>query len=255
MYLKTMGLVLRETAYKDWDKLLTVLTEEHGKMTLRARGVRRNGSPLKAACQLLACGEFTIQEYQGICTIQEAQSVELFTELRCELELLSLGTYFAQVAELLSQEDAPSPELLSLTLNSLYALSRLRCPQLVVKSAFELRSACLSGFAPDLTGCQSCGAPNPDRFALSDGGLQCANCHCGESIRMPITESVLQAMRYICSCTPDKLFSFRLGEASLRMLNGITESYLSTQLERSFSALDFYKSLFFTPFQEFNQRT
>lgn len=40
MYLKTQGLVLREVAYKDTDKLLTVLTRDYGKMTLKARGVR-----------------------------------------------------------------------------------------------------------------------------------------------------------------------------------------------------------------------
>ena len=44
MYLKTQGLVLREVAYKDTDKLLTVLTRDYGKMTLKARGVRRSAS-------------------------------------------------------------------------------------------------------------------------------------------------------------------------------------------------------------------
>lgn len=139
MYLKTQGLVLREVAYKDTDKLLTVLTRDYGKMTLKARGVRRSGSPLKASCQLLACGEFTIFEYRGMSTINEAQTVELFPELRTDLELLSLGTYFAQVAEVLSQEDDPNPALLSLTLNALYALGKLRKPQGLVKAVFELR--------------------------------------------------------------------------------------------------------------------
>ena len=149
MYLKTQGLVLREVAYKETDKLLTVLTRDYGKMTLKARGVRRSGSPLKASCQLLACGEFTIFEYRGMSTINEAQTVELFPELRTDLELLSLGTYFAQVAEVLSQEDDPNPALLSLTLNALYALGKLRKPQGLVKAVFELRAACLAGYTPD----------------------------------------------------------------------------------------------------------
>ncbi len=157
MYLKTQGLVLREVAYKDTDKLLTVLTRDYGKMTLKARGVRRSGSPLKASCQLLACGEFTIFEYRGMSTINEAQTVELFPELRTDLELLSLGTYFAQVAEVLSQEDDPNPALLSLTLNALYALGKLRKPQGLVKAVFELRAACLAGYTPDLEGCRSAG--------------------------------------------------------------------------------------------------
>lgn len=244
MYLKTKGLVLREVAYKESDKILTVLTENYGKMTLKARGVRKVGSPLKAACQFLACGEFTIFEYRGMSTINEAQTIELFGELRKDLELLSLGTYFAQVAEVLSQEDAPTPELLSLTLNALYALGKLGREQLLVKAAFELRAACQAGFSPDLEGCRTCGNPQPDRFVLTDGCLECTGCRGGEEIRLPVSAGALAAMRHITGCLPGKLFSFRLAADSLKELSGITESYLSTQLERSFSTLDFYKSLF-----------
>lgn len=247
MYLKTQGLVLREVAYKDADKLLTVLTRDYGKMTLKARGVRRAGSPLKAPCQLLACVEFTIFEYRGMSTVNEAETIELFPELRQDLELLSLGTYFAQVAEVLSQEDCPTPELLSLTLNALYALARLNRPQPLVKAVFELRAACQAGYTPDLEGCQSCGNPTPELFDLSLGCLECSGCPKGEGIHMPLTPGVLAAMRHITDCPPGRLFSFTLPREELSMLSGITEGYLSTQLERSFSTLDFYKSLFLTP--------
>lgn len=247
MYLKTQGLVLREVAYKDTDKLLTVLTRDHGKMTLKARGVRRNGSPLKAPCQLLACSEFTIFEYRGMSTINEAQTVELFPELRSDLELLALGAYFAQVAEVLSQEDFPTPDLLSLTLNALYALGKLQKPQLLVKAVFEFRAACQAGYTPDLESCRICGNPEPDRFVLREGCLECAGCRSAEGICLPLTPGTLAAMRHIAVCPPSKLFSFQLSQDSLQALSGITESYLSTQLERSFSTLDFYKSLFLPP--------
>ena len=244
MYLKTQGLVLREVAYKETDKLLTVLTRDYGKMTLKARGVRRSGSPLKASCQLLACGEFTIFEYRGMSTINEAQTVELFPELRTDLELLSLGTYFAQVAEVLSQEDDPNPALLSLTLNALYALGKLRKPQGLVKAVFELRAACLAGYTPDLEGCRSCGNPEPDRFDLEGGCLECAHCRSGDGTFVAVTPGILAAMRHVAACPASRLFSFWLGEETLRAFGSLTERYLSTQLERGFSTLDFYKSLF-----------
>ena len=61
---------------------------------------------------------------------------------------------------------------------------------------------------------------------------------------MPVTPAMLEAMRYICLCDPKKLFSFQLRPETMEKLASLTESYLLTQLERSFSALDFYKSLF-----------
>ena len=63
MYLNTKGLVIRVTPYNDTDALLSVLTPEHGRLTVKARGLRRKNSPLIAPCQLLAYGEFTLVSY------------------------------------------------------------------------------------------------------------------------------------------------------------------------------------------------
>ncbi len=249
MYLTTQGLVLRVTAYNDTDALLTLLTPNHGKLTVKARGLRRKNSPLTAPCQLLAYGEFTLFEYRSMYTINEANSIELFTLLRRDLQKLSLGTYFAQAAELLSQEDLPNPELLSLVLNCLYALSKLQVPEALVKAVFELRGACLAGYAPDLYGCHRCSNPFPDRFDLTEGRLECSTCRdpASTGIRMPITAGMLEAMHYITTCDAKKIFSFEIGEENLNQLSSVSESYLTTQLERGFSALDFYKTLLVPP--------
>ena len=245
MYLTIQAIVLRVTDYNDRDALLTVLSRNHGKLTIKARGLRRKNSPLIAPCQLLAFGEFTLFEYRGQYTINEAHSLELFTPLRRDLTKLSLGTYFAQAGEVLSQEDLPNPELQSLLLNCLHALSKLDLPEAKVKAVFELRAACLAGYTPDLFGCHICGSQTPDRFDLSLGQLECHGCRNMESrgIRLPVNPGLLDAMRYICLCDPRKLFSFQVGEKTLEQLSDLTEAYLSTQLERGFSALDFYKSL------------
>ena len=245
MYLTVQGLVLRVTAFNDTDAILTLLTRNHGKLSVKARGLRRKNSPLTAPCQLLAFGEFILFEYRGMYSINEAHSIELFQNLRKDIVKLSLGTYFLQVAEVLCQEDIPNPALQSLALNCLYALSKLDVHINQVKAAFELRSICLAGYTPDLHGCYRCENPIPNRFNVTDGRVECITCRDPESnsIRLPITPGALEAMRYICFCEPKRLFSFRAGEDTLSVLVQISETYLLTQLERGFSTLDFYKSL------------
>lgn len=245
MYLTIQGIVLRITDYNDRDAILTILSKRHGKITAKARGLRRKNSPLIAPCQLLAYGEFTLFEYRGQYTINEASSIELFQNLRRDITKLSLGTYFAQASELISQEDLPNPELQSLLLNCLYALSGLGLQEPLVKAVFELRAACLAGYTPDLFGCHICGCQTPDRFDLSAGQVECAGCRSLSSgIRLPVTPGLLDAMRYICLCDPKRLFSFSISNETLLVLSTLTEAYLLTQLERGFSALDFYKSLY-----------
>ena len=54
MFFKTRAVVLREVDYKDNDRILTLLTEDRGLLTVKARGVKSKSSKLKVACQLFA---------------------------------------------------------------------------------------------------------------------------------------------------------------------------------------------------------
>lgn len=247
MYLTVRGLVLRVTNYNDHDALLSLLTHDRGKLTVKARGVRRKNSPLVATCQLLAYSEFTLFEYRGMYTINEASSIALFQKIRTDLQMLSLGTYFAQVADVLCQEDIPNPELLSLVLNCFYAMSELGKDECLTKAVFEMRAACLAGYTPDLSNCAVCGNSDAGHFNISNGHLVCSSClHWNdEGLRMPCSNGALEAMRFICSCGSKQLFSFSIGAETAKELSQITEVYLSTQLERGFSALDFYKTLLY----------
>ena len=244
MYLTVQALVLRVTDYNDQDALLTLLTREQGKLTVKARGLRRKNSPLVAPCQLLSYADFTLFEYRGMYTINEAASIELFTPLRRDLVKLALGTYFAQCAAVIAQEDLPNPELLSLVLNCLYGLSVMELPEDQVKAAFEIRAACIAGYTPDLFGCRICGSQEPAYLDLSGGALLCEKCrNAGTGIRLPVNAAIVDALRYLTYCDSRRLFSFRLGQENIEQLSSITEAYLTTQLEQGFSSLDFYKSL------------
>lgn len=249
MHITTQGLVLRETVYKESDKILTVLTAEGGKRTVKAQGCRKKGSVLAAGSQLLAWSDMTLYEYRDYFTLREASTIEEFRGLRRDLEKLALGSYFAEAVEAVAEEGVPQPALLSLLLNGLYALDRLDKPLPLVKAAFELRLACVSGFEPLLDACAACGVPEPaaPRLNLTEGVLHCAACkeEIGAGISMPLDAGALAAMRYVADSSPKRFLSFTLGGESLRKFGDTAEAYLMTQLERGFRTLDYYKSLEF----------
>ena len=95
MRLTTQGIVLRETNYKEADKILTVLTRDWGKRTVKARGCRRKNSKLTAASQLLVYSELTLSERGEFTTLTEADPLEQFWSVRQDLETLALASYFA----------------------------------------------------------------------------------------------------------------------------------------------------------------
>ena len=96
MHVKTQGLVLREVNYKESDKILTVLTAEGGKRTVKARGCRRRDSRVAASAQLLVYSEMTLFEYRDFWSMDEASSLEQFWGVRADVEKLALASYFAR---------------------------------------------------------------------------------------------------------------------------------------------------------------
>lgn len=246
MHMTTMAVVLREVSYKESDKILTLLTEQAGKQTVSARGCRKKGSQLAAPCQQLIYGEFTLYEFQGRWSVKEASAQRQFRGVREDIEKLALAAYFAEVTELLTQEDLPAPGMMSLLLNCLYALDTLHKPAEQVKAAFELKAMALAGYEPLLDACAVCGRqPEQPQLHLSEGVLHCAQCRqqVGEGISMPVSPGGLEAMRHIIYGNPRQILSFRLDAAAMAQLADLSEAYLVTQLERGFRTLDFYKEL------------
>ncbi len=245
MYIQTTGLILRETEYKETSRILTVLTEKEGKLTVSARGAKRRGSMVAASTQFLSYSELILFFNKDRYTLTEARSVELFPGLRESLEGLSLGAYVAELLDSVSDEDAPNPELLPLGLNALYAISAGKRQLDVVKGAFEMRLMCLSGFGPRLDCCAVCGRTDPERPILSlSGGLLCCTS-CAEEVHGSerLTPSVLEALRYVTSAPAKRLYSFALADRERALFSRVCESYLLTQLGHGFRTLDYYKSI------------
>lgn len=248
MFKTTKALVLREVKYKEADKILTVLTESDGKMTVKARGALRKSCKYSAASQVLSYSELTLFGNNGKWSINEAETIEQFLPLRTDIANLALASYFAEAMEAVSDEDSPNPAVLQLGLNSLFALSRgLYAPE-HIKAVFELRLMCLSGFEPDVFDCAVCGREEAEDalFSLNGGILHCRTCPPGTSgVSLPVSGETVSAMRYIITAEAKKIFSFSMPEECEKQLQGVTEAYMTAQLERGFGALDYWKTVNF----------
>lgn len=236
MYKTTRALVLREVRYREADKILTVLTDGDGKLTVTARGALRKGCKYGAAAQALTCSEMTLFGNRGKWRLNEAVIIEQFLPLRADLESLSLGTYFAEVLEAVSDEDSPDPALLQLGLNSLFALSSGLYPRSRVKAAFELRVLCLAGFAPAVDG-------EGEFFSLDGGVLHGPGGVPGGGKCLPLGTAAREAMRYVAAAPAKRIFAFSLSQEAERQFCAVCEGYLLAQLERGFRSLEYWKNL------------
>lgn len=245
-YIVTRGIVLRETETKEADKILTLLTQDRGKIAVIARGVRRRSCKYAACAQSLVYSEWTLYQKGNWYYANEGSTLELFDGLRTDLSAMALGFYFAELTEALTTEENTEDALLRHLLNGLYALGTLHKPPALVKLAFELRLLCLAGYKPLAGSCAYCGREDPEEPLLDvvQGVLRCRSCGVKESgLSMPLCRDSLAALRHIIDGDPKRLYSFRLENDALRRLSAAAEAFVTAWLERGFRTLDFYKSL------------
>lgn len=240
------ALVLRETQTKEADKILTVLTAEHGRLPVVARGARRKNSRIAAASELLAYSELVLYERRGWYLLDEASTLALWNNVRRDVERLALASYFAEMTEAVTAEETPAPETMSLLLNALYALDATNKPPELIKAAFELKLMALSGYEPLVADCAVCGATAPAEplFDAEEGVVVCRSC-AGAAARslLPLDAGSLAAMRHVLGAERKRMLSFALNGETMRRFSRVCETFALRQLDRSFRTLDFYKNL------------
>lgn len=244
MKIQTPGLIIKETNIGENDKLLVILTREHGIIRAFADGVRRMKSKNAAATSLLCYANFTLYQNKDTYKLSDSVPIELFFDLRYHLEELALAQYFCEMALKMTPEEYEPTEILRLILNSLHFLTRQSKPLDLVKAVTELKLISLAGFMPDLTACAGCGAEEGAfRFSHTEGGIYCEHCSAeGGKIDL-LTPTLLAAMRHIIYAPFERIYSFEIPEKDLAQLSKITEAYVSAQSEHHFKTLDFYQSV------------
>ncbi len=255
------SLILRAVDRGEHDKLLTVLTAEHGRFYAILKGAHSMHRREAAAAEPYTLSNIEYYEKNGVKWVKNATAQETFPGIRYDMEKLFLAAYVAEVAFELSDERQPAGEILPLALNTLYMLSVTKGEDRRIKAAFELRAACIAGFSPDLTHCRRCGKTVVDNayFDVMNGAPLCLSCaerargllppdavdEFGDrALYLPLPLGVRAALSYVAGAEEKRVFSFRLSdELSLSYLGDIAEAYLLHHLERGFPTLENYKKL------------
>jgi DNA repair protein RecO (recombination protein O) len=232
--------VIREQSVGEYDRLITVLTAQHGLVKAFCRGAKKAKSKKLSATALLTYSEFTFNKTKDAFTVGEAEVREVFFELRQDVVKMALAQYLCELAYEFCEEDYESEEILRLFLNSLYLLKRNKKSASFVKAVTEFRLMSLAGYMPRLIACDNCDEYETAvmGFDKESGKLYCENCLPGYALKIP--SSVVKAMRHVALSDFEKIFSFTLSEDNIKIFENLTEDYLLDKTARKFKTLDFY---------------
>jgi DNA repair protein RecO (recombination protein O) len=230
------GVVLRTQKLGEADRIVTVLTREHGRVRAVAKGVRRTSSKFGARLEPFSHVDLQCHVGRSLDVVTQVESLTAFgAAVAGDYARYTSGTAMLETAERLTDaEREPSVQLYLLLVGGLRALAAGEHDPGLVLDAFVLRALAVSGYAPTFDECGRCGLVGPHRFlSVQAGGSVCAGCRPSGSVTVgPEALGLLGAL-----LTGDWTLADAAERRTRREATGIVAAYLQWHLERGLRSL------------------
>ena len=195
----TAAYVLRRVDYKESDRILTLFTRSHGKISALARGARKSNKRFAGPLEPFVLLEVTLDAPIGgrMRAVNESTLLDGAAGLSKRMERLNAAAFVVEMIRESLPEEAPEPRLFDLMRETLSRLAELEGARLHKSvTAFQLKLLVQLGTPVTVTQCATCGKPVPEGrpvyFHPGRGGVICTPCGGGPLL---LSSSAISALR------------------------------------------------------------
>jgi DNA repair protein RecO (recombination protein O) len=199
----TQAIVLRTWPFGESDKIVSFLTENHGKITGIAKGAKRSRKRFVNSLEPFSLVNLCFQERprSDLVLIVASNLSCGFKYLLTSLEKISFASYLVEITDgLIGEREENRPVFQHLK----NALTRLeQTATLTFLTSFELKLLQLAGYQPSLDSCRHCGKSRQGPFAVRwhfsprDGGIFCEPCSRLRKENVLLSKAALKEIRFL----------------------------------------------------------
>ncbi len=226
--------VLRTHKLGEADRIVTMLSRQHGKIRAVAKGVRRTGSRFGARLEPFMVADVQLYKGRSLDIVQQAESIGSYgADIADDYPRYTAATAMVETADRLTDHEAGLQHYL-LLVGALRSLSRAEHPPGLTLDSYLLRALSIAGWAPSFVDCAVTGAPGPHTaFVVQLGGVVSDAAAPPGSPRLDSdTVEVLAAL-----LAGDWPRAQAAGERTLAQASGVVAAYTQFHLERGLRSL------------------
>ena len=226
------GVVLRTHKLGEVDRILTILTRNHGQIRAVAKGVRKTSSRFGGRLEPFMVADLQLHEGRNLDTVSQVEQLSNYgANIVADYPRFTAASAVVEAAEKLTRETSSSQHYL-LVLGALRTLANNdQLPDQVLDS-YLLRALAISGWVPALGDCQQCGKP-ATHFSTHSGAVSCGGCQIVGAVA--IGAGGLSHMAALLAGEWDKV---QLATKETRSnVSGVVSGYLQWQLEKGLKSL------------------
>jgi DNA repair protein RecO (recombination protein O) len=240
------AIVLRRRDMGEADRLLTVFGRDQGKMTLLAKGVRRQASRKAGHIEPFTYTELLVAKGKSLDIVTQAETIEAHRHVREDLWRSTWAYYVVELADAFTQELDPNSLLFDLLLETLGRLDATDVDPALAVRYYELHMLALAGYQPQLFRCVQCNEllkPEVNFLSLDSGGCLCPKHGANRGDTAALSLPVLKVLRYLQTREWEEVSLLRLSPEVSRQIEQVLARYIVYHLERSLRSPVFLEKL------------
>jgi len=242
---RTEAVILRRQDFGEADRLLLILTPEHGKFRAIAKGARKPIARQTGHVELFALVDMLIARGRELHIVTQAETKEPFLPLRENLVRAAYANHVVELVDRFMAEQDPGRAEFDLLVSALGWLCSEVDPRLAARY-YELSLLRLAGFAPSLHTCsvgQEDIEPVDQFFSPPDGGVICPEHHSGLDRGTPISLHALKILRYMQTRPWEAVKVLQISALLHQELERLMVTYITYVLEQRLQSVEFLKRL------------
>lgn len=242
---RTHALILRHRDFGEADRLITILTPQHGKFDVLAKGVRKPTSTKTGHLELYTHSELLIARGSSLDLVTQAQMRNPYLALHEDLLRGAYATYCVELLDRFTVEEDVRHDALFTLLDATFERLCHDPDVLRVVRYYEMHLLGEVGFRPELNECvatQEPILPEDQYFSHAEGGVVSPEgaAHLSNLVALPLT--TLKLMRHF-QRTRDyaKLVNLQITPAEHNDFERVMLGFIRHTLEARLRSIDFIR--------------
>ncbi len=233
-HIATSAIVLRRREYGDLDLIVTVLTRDHGKVTVIAKAAKKSAKRFPGILESFNALRISYRQTRrkGMPVLEEATLERPFESIRADFIKTAYASYWAECIAIWMEEGQVRPDVYRLLAFILGELADERIPAAMLSVLFQMRFIGQEGFHPVLERCTCC-QTDIDHVAqqhfcidLSQGGVVCNQCPPPGRGRLHLAKGTLKQLQWIADGDLAKARRVRFAPSALAEATTFLEAFV-----------------------------
>lgn len=208
------GIIIKEEPVKEYDKILTILTNNYGKINVYSFNSRRQKSSNLSKTRLFCHSEFELRLINNKYNLVQSKLIDSFDGLSNNTENLIYGSYFLELLDAITFENIDAYEHISNLTNALKALIKNKMDKNLIRRVFELRTLYIEGLYI-----------SPEQLADNTN------------------DTIKYTWNYILNSDIDRLYNFNLKNEYNKQFSELVDIELKNKIDKNFKSLKMLQKL------------